>query len=272
MRRGTFTATVTVTSSNGPTDSQTFTIHVTPAGGAGNEPQGAQAPTNQPPGGEPPTATQTFAANAYVTGDNRVVRLYSHGPSWSAELEAVSAFPVTDIVPASITASFGGTQIRAVGVKKVKGDGPHAVMRLAGIFWKGDLLALFGGLPDGRKMVDVLIGGDVGTRGTFKATVSVVVEKGTLTEREYVRASPNPFNPSTTIAFELAKAGRVTLRVYDVSGRLVSTLAAGDMGAGRQEVRWDATRRNGSRVPSGVYFYVLETPERTVKHDLVVAR
>ena len=148
MRRGTFTASVTVTSSNGPTDSQTFTIHVTPAGG----------------------------------------------------------------------------------------------------------------------------GGDVGTRGTFKATVSVVVEKETLTEREYGRASPNPFNPSTTITFELPKAGRVTLRVYDVSGRLVSTLAEGDMGAGRQEVRWDATRRNGSRVPSGVYFYVLETPERTVKHDLVVAR
>jgi len=37
-------------------------------------------------------------------------------------------------------------------------------------------------------------------------------------------------------------------------------------------VRWDATGRNGSRVSSGVYFYVLETPERTVRNALIVAK
>jgi len=64
----------------------------------------------------------------------------------------------------------------------------------------------------------------------------------------------------------------VKLNVYDVSGRLVKTLADRFMGSGVQHVGWDGTSRAGSRVASGVYFYVLETPDRTVKSQLVVAK
>lgn len=65
--------------------------------------------------------------------------------------------------------------------------------------------------------------------------------------------SPNPFNPSTTIRFDLASAGEISLVVYNALGQVVSRLAGGHRPAGRYSVTWDAS---GSA--SGVYFYRLE--------------
>jgi hypothetical protein len=67
---------------------------------------------------------------------------------------------------------------------------------------------------------------------------------------------PNPFNAETNISFSLADAGNVTLNVYDLSGRLVTTLVDGQMGAGEHVVSWDA-----SSVSSGVYFLRLATAD-----------
>ncbi|RPJ46154.1 MAG: M28 family peptidase [Candidatus Latescibacterota bacterium] len=65
---------------------------------------------------------------------------------------------------------------------------------------------------------------------------------------------PNPFNPSTTIRFELPAGGAAELAVFDVSGRLVRKLLDGKAAAGRHEVVWDGTDASGGPVPSGVYF------------------
>ncbi len=74
-------------------------------------------------------------------------------------------------------------------------------------------------------------------------------------------AAPNPFNPSTTIAFNLPLAEPVTLKIYDPSGRLVRTLLNNDPGlAGRNEVTWNGRDRGGRNAASGVYLYRLETP------------
>jgi hypothetical protein len=70
---------------------------------------------------------------------------------------------------------------------------------------------------------------------------------------------PNPFNPSTTIAFGLKTGGHVSLRIYDASGRLVKTLIDGSMQAGRYEKNWNGRDNEGSIVSSGVYFYRLVT-------------
>jgi len=68
-------------------------------------------------------------------------------------------------------------------------------------------------------------------------------------------AYPNPFNPSTTLVYELAAPARATLAVYDVAGRLVRTLAAGEArGPGPHEAVWDGRDASGRSVPSGVYF------------------
>ncbi len=66
---------------------------------------------------------------------------------------------------------------------------------------------------------------------------------------------PNPFNPSTKIAFELPKASHVKLIIYDIVGREVAQVAGGDYPAGYTELTWNGINRNGNLVSSGVYFY-----------------
>lgn len=74
-------------------------------------------------------------------------------------------------------------------------------------------------------------------------------------------AVPNPFNPATTLAWELAQPSRVSLKVFDVSGRLVRTLIAGRTeAAGVHHVLWRGQNDQGQPQPSGVYFYRLESP------------
>jgi hypothetical protein len=67
--------------------------------------------------------------------------------------------------------------------------------------------------------------------------------------------APNPFNPSTTIAFDLPRATTVTLHVYAVDGRRVRTLVDGPRPAGEQHVAWDGRDDSGRTLASGTYFY-----------------
>jgi len=70
-------------------------------------------------------------------------------------------------------------------------------------------------------------------------------------------AVPNPFNPQTSIRFELRGAGHVSLTVYDTQGRRVRNLADGNFGVGTHELPWNGVDDAGSRVASGVYFVQL---------------
>ncbi len=72
------------------------------------------------------------------------------------------------------------------------------------------------------------------------------------------QARPNPFNPSTTIAYSLAGRSRVTIRVYDLTGRVVRTLVDGEAEAGKHVVTWDGTTDSGERAASSVYFLKME--------------
>lgn len=64
---------------------------------------------------------------------------------------------------------------------------------------------------------------------------------------------PNPFNPTTNISFSIPSDGFVRLSVYDITGRLISNLLSEYKSAGEYKVKFD-----GSKLPSGVYFYRLE--------------
>ncbi|HPF69323.1 MAG TPA: right-handed parallel beta-helix repeat-containing protein [Candidatus Krumholzibacteria bacterium] len=74
---------------------------------------------------------------------------------------------------------------------------------------------------------------------------------------------PNPFNPQATVTFELAQDHVVSLKVYDIGGRLVATLIDADpVPAGRHEVRWCGDDQAGRRLPSGTYIFRLESADR----------
>ena len=84
--------------------------------------------------------------------------------------------------------------------------------------------------------------------------------------------APNPFNPVTVIGFSVARAGRVSLRVYDVSGRCVRTLVDGVKEVNWYEVSWDARDDSGRTMPSGVYVYKLAAPYQAEARKMVLAR
>jgi hypothetical protein len=78
---------------------------------------------------------------------------------------------------------------------------------------------------------------------------------------------PNPFNPTTQIRFDLAKSGLVKLNVYDISGKLVSTLINSTYSAGKYSTEFDA-----KNFASGIYFYKLETPDFTSIKKMILVK
>ncbi len=80
---------------------------------------------------------------------------------------------------------------------------------------------------------------------------------------------PNPFRDATRIALTLPGPGRVTLRIYDVGGRLVRTLIDGHLPAGGHSFHWDGDNRRGQPAASGIYFCRLATPGRELTRKMV---
>jgi hypothetical protein len=76
---------------------------------------------------------------------------------------------------------------------------------------------------------------------------------------------PNPFNPNTTISYQLSALSHVTLEVFDLLGRKVSTLVDATQSPGRHIVKWD-----GSSLSSGVYFYRLRARDALTGSERLV--
>jgi hypothetical protein len=92
-------------------------------------------------------------------------------------------------------------------------------------------------------------------------------------ESKLAQAHPNPFGPATRIAYSVEEAGRVTMSVYAVSGRLVRVLFDADVDAGASGVvTWDGTSDSGTRCASGIYFYRLEAPGWMSSKKLVLLK
>ena len=83
---------------------------------------------------------------------------------------------------------------------------------------------------------------------------------------DLAQTQPNPFNPSTEIAFALPASAEVRLEVFNSLGRRVRTLVTGVRGAGAHTVIWDGRTDNGDQVPSGAYHY------RLTAGDLVLSK
>lgn len=87
-----------------------------------------------------------------------------------------------------------------------------------------------------------------------KSTAVELVGAGALSY-ELLQNYPNPFNPTTKIQFSIPKQSSVDLAIYDIHGRLVRTLVAGqEFSQGSYHVDWDGKNNNGDRVATGIYF------------------
>jgi hypothetical protein len=88
-----------------------------------------------------------------------------------------------------------------------------------------------------------------------------------------VIVSPNPMNPTAKFAFETTRPGQVRVRLFDLSGRLVRTVAdASSMPAGRHELTLDGRNERGGEIRSGVYFYRLESVDGVATGRVTISR
>lgn len=112
-------------------------------------------------------------------------------------------------------------------------------------------------------IVMLINGGGNGPISIFTAAIGFIVENlghcmpvsvpETSPAVNRLSVHPNPFNPRTSIAYEIAGPGTVRLQLFDLRGRLICTLADGIHGAGRHEVVWDGRDGAGRSLPSGTY-------------------
>ena len=83
---------------------------------------------------------------------------------------------------------------------------------------------------------------------------------------------PNPFNPMTTISYDLPKDGFVNITIYDMMGRPVKIMVTGEQNAGVKSVQWDAIDSFGKPVSAGVYLYQIKAGEFVQTKKMVLLK
>ena len=114
-----------------------------------------------------------------------------------------------------------------------------------------------------------LDGFEYGTSPLTVGTAMVYGQDAVVTEFGLSQNYPNPFNPSTVIDFSIATEGFVSLNVYDITGRMVSTLVEGNLSTGYHSVVWDGVDNNGMSVSAGIYIYALQTETSSITRKMV---
>lgn len=92
-----------------------------------------------------------------------------------------------------------------------------------------------------------------------KADIQTSVSGSSPTAFATLANHPNPFNPSTTIDYSLAKAGNIAIEVYNIVGQRVATLVDGSMSAGKHSVIW-----NAKNLSAGIYFCILKSENKVL--------
>ena len=92
---------------------------------------------------------------------------------------------------------------------------------------------------------------------TFGADVSIddVVKFISQIPIKFLKNCPNPFNPTTTISFELVESGKTQVEIFNIKGQKVKTLLNEEMNIGKHSVIWKGKDNDGNQISSGMYFY-----------------
>lgn len=116
-------------------------------------------------------------------------------------------------------------------------------------------------------------GSDQAPELNLQVISEVALQDGALPENYKLYANyPNPFNPQTTIAFDLPQQDQVRLEIYDLRGVLVKSILNKKLQAGRHQVLWDGTDMTGRLMASGLYFYKLTANEFVETRKMILAK
>jgi hypothetical protein len=137
------------------------------------------------------------------------------------------------------------------------------------------LLLATGDLPLGQYHADIVIHSNAGEDQVIPVTLHV----GSATGVEPVPATlaldrnwPNPFNPTTHIAFSLPRSESVELAVFDAGGRRLRVLVSGSLAGGRHRVSWDGRDDSGREMASGLYFYRLAAGQQEITRKMLLMK
>ncbi len=200
-----------------------------------------------------------YLTNTTITMSNNLVAFNTGGASVANGVlgsSAITVFSCNDV--------FGNDGLQYGGVTDPTGsDGNVSVDPLFCDFPAGDYT-----VENGSPVLPAQSGcGQIGALGEgCDGGTSVDDPIGAAPERFTAHPNyPNPFNPKTTLRFALPAAAHTTVRIYDVSGRLVRTLVDEPLAASEHAVDWTGRDDGGREVAAGVYFYRIRSGE----HDHV---
>jgi hypothetical protein len=177
-----------------------------------------------------------------------------------AGMREIGLLPTRDFYVVKL-ASDGAMEWQTVYGTPYLEDAALSIEEIAG----GDFI--MGGYtgPSGSTHMDALVvktGGLSGVRSDLVAAVSSPV----------LRSYPNPSKGSAAIAFDSAVKGDCRVTIYDIAGRLVVDLFAGELAPGRHCFQWDGRDAGGLSLPAGVYFCKVALGDRQVAGKVVLAR
>ena len=120
-----------------------------------------------------------------------------------------------------------------------------------------------------NQLVDEELGKYVGAEGTYTN-----IDEGNIISKDFTlyNAYPNPFNPVTTIHYELSKDLDVKISVLDLNGKYVKQLVHGSQNAGIKSVLWNGTDNAGLKVGSGIYFYRIQLNRHSETKKMILLK
>jgi len=101
--------------------------------------------------------------------------------------------------------------------------------------------------------------------------VSIIDGTFPITYKLY-NAYPNPFNPKTTLHYDLPEDAMVNITIYDMMGRVVNTLINESQSAGYKSIQWNATNNIGQPVSAGLYLYTIQAGQFTETKKMVLLK
>jgi hypothetical protein len=175
-----------------------------------------------------------------------------------------------------------GNDLAGLGVTSIHGPSSsnmYAVSQI-GYVWHFDGISWTSadtGARTGLEAIWVSSNNDIFTVGRGgsvlrSASTASAVPELSMGERMHLRSEPNPFNPSTSIRFEMPRAGRAKLVIYDAAGQRIATLIDRKVEAGLTTVHWDGRDAAGRRQASGVYFASVRTEFGREVHKMTLIK
>ncbi|PID58436.1 MAG: hypothetical protein CR986_07975 [Ignavibacteriae bacterium] len=167
------------------------------------------------------------------------------------------AMPWCDVVPGTIQGNTATLETYCYKVYRLVSDGT-----ISGITY--ELIGWYPCAPSQVQYAFTTHGENMG----FLFKKSIKDNKNLLpTKTKLENNYPNPFNPSTTIKYQLSEPGFVTLKVYDMLGQEVANLVNEQKGIGFYEAKFDA-----GKLTSGIYFYTIRVNDYTASKKMILTK